>query len=274
MGNVDLKFYLSIFLRRLPYFIVIAAFLSAIGIAVASILPPIYRSSATMLVEAPQIPGDLARTTVPIDPVQQIQIIEQRLMTRANILSLADQLRDLRRPARHRGRLRSSPTCAPRTVLGADHPGAAAAAGATIIEVAFSSPDPQEAAEVTNELVTLILQENVSLRTGRAEDTLEFFKGEVERLSGELDRISQKMMTFKAENENALPDSLAFRRSQQATLQERLLQIEREHDRAAGRARAHGGDLRAHRPGDPGRAPAPPRSRTSRRCAGSSPRRG
>jgi uncharacterized protein involved in exopolysaccharide biosynthesis len=93
LGNVDLKFYLSIFLRRLPYFIVIAAFLSAVGIAVASILPPLYSSTAKILVEAPQIPGDLARTTVPIDPVQQIQIIEQRLMTRANILSLADKLK-------------------------------------------------------------------------------------------------------------------------------------------------------------------------------------
>ena len=65
MGQLDLKFYLSIFLRRLPYFLVIAAFISAIGIAVASILPPIFRSSATILVESPQIPDELARSTVP-----------------------------------------------------------------------------------------------------------------------------------------------------------------------------------------------------------------
>ena len=172
MGNVDLKFYLSIFLRRLPYFMVIAAFLSAIGIAVASILPPIYRSSASILVEAPQIPDDLARTTVPIDPVEQIQIIEQRLMTRANILSLADRFdvyadqpgisaNGIIADMRARTELVPS-TPAPRSP------------GATIIEVAFSSESP-EAAKVTNELVTLILQENVSLRTGRAEDTLEFF---------------------------------------------------------------------------------------------------
>jgi succinoglycan biosynthesis transport protein ExoP len=226
LGNVDLKFYLSIFLRRLPYFLVIAAFLTAVGVAVASILPPVYRSTATILVEAPQIPGDLAQSTVPIDPVEQIQIIEQRLMTRANILSLAD-----------------------RFDVYADQPGVSANAvindmrarteltpiapgqrnpGATMIEVAFSSEDPAQAAEITNELITLILQENVSLRTGRAEDTLEFFEGEVDRLSAELDRISQRMMAFKKENETALPDSLAFRRSQQATLQERLLQFERE----------------------------------------------
>jgi uncharacterized protein involved in exopolysaccharide biosynthesis len=226
LGNVDLKFYLSIFLRRLPYFVVIAVFLSALGIAVASILPPIYRSSATILVEAPQIPGDLAQSTVPVNPIEQIQIIGQRLMTRANLLSLADRFK-----------------------LYADQPGVSANAvvadmrariellpqaparggpGATMIEVAFSSKSPAEAAEVANELVTLILQENVSLRTGRAEDTLGFFRGEVDRLAGELDRVAQRIMAFKAENERALPDSLTFRRNQQATLQERLLQIERD----------------------------------------------
>jgi polysaccharide chain length determinant protein (PEP-CTERM system associated) len=225
MGNVDLKFYLSIFLRRLPYFIVIAAFLSAVGIAVASILPPVYRSTASILVEDPQIPDDLARSTVPINPIEQIQIIEQRLMTRANILSLADRFGIYAdQPgipasaiiADMRGRTQLVPVTARR------------GPGATIIEVSFASEEPQEAAEITNELVTLILQENVSLRTGRAEDTLDFFEGEVGRLSGEIDRISQRMMSFKAENENALPDSLAFRRSQQAILQERLLQYERE----------------------------------------------
>lgn len=226
MGNVDLKFYLSIFLRRLPYFILIAAFLSAVGVAVASILPPSYRSSASILVEAPQIPGDLARTTVPVDPIEQIQIIEQRLTTRANLLSLADRFKLYAdQPGIPANAIIADMRA--RTELVPIAPGPRSP-GATIIEVAFSSPSAQEAAQVTNELVTLILQENVSLRTGRAGDTLEFFEGEVQRLAGELDGISQKIMAFKGENENALPDSLAFRRSQQATLQERLLQLERD----------------------------------------------
>ena len=227
MGNVDLKFYLSIFLRRLPYFIVIAAFLSAVGIAVASILPPIYSSTATILVEAPQIPGDLARTTVPIDPVAADPDHRAAADDPGQHPVARRQAQGLRRPAGHPGRRDHRRHAGPHRAR-ADHPGPARPGGATIIEVAFSSEDAQQAAAVTNELVTLILQENVELRTGRAEDTLDFFKGEVQRLSGELDRQSQKIMTFKKENENALPDSLAFRRSQQATLQERLLQYERE----------------------------------------------
>ena len=56
MNSLDLKYYFSVFLRRLPYLMVILAFVSAIGLTVAFILPPSYQSTARMLVEPAQIP--------------------------------------------------------------------------------------------------------------------------------------------------------------------------------------------------------------------------
>ena len=99
MDKLDLKFYWSVFLRRLPYFLVVLALLTAIGITVAMILPPVYRSSASMLVEPQQIPGDLAQSTVPVNPFEQVQIIETRLMTRANLAGARRPHRALRRRA-------------------------------------------------------------------------------------------------------------------------------------------------------------------------------
>ena len=57
MANLDLKYYWAVFQRRLPYFLVIATLLAAIGITIASILPPVYQSSASLLAEPQQIPG-------------------------------------------------------------------------------------------------------------------------------------------------------------------------------------------------------------------------
>ena len=91
MGNLDLKYYLAVFWRRFPYFLLVTALISAIGLALAAILPPVYRSTATLLVEMPQIPDDLAQSTVPVSPIEQIQIIEQRLTTRATLLDLASR---------------------------------------------------------------------------------------------------------------------------------------------------------------------------------------
>ena len=227
MGHLDLKFYLSIFLRRLPYFLVIAAFVSAIGIAVASILPASYSATATILVESPQIPGDLAQSTVPVNPVEQIQIIERRLMTRANLLSLASKFGiHADKPGMSADAIVEDMRS--RIWVFASAPGPRQGPGATTVAVCFASSDPRQAADVTNELVTLILQENVSLRTNRAGDTLAFFESEAERLSGELDRLSNRIMEFKSANQDALPDSLGFRRNQQTTMQERLIQLQRE----------------------------------------------
>ena len=230
MGNLDLKYYWAVFLRRLPYFLVVASLLSAVAVTLSFVLPPKYRSQASMLVEPQQIPGELAESMVPINAFEQIQIIEQRLMTRANLLDLAHKIgldasqpdltaseivRDVRQSIEFIGfepdvtKMRGVP-------------------GATIIGVAFEAPTPQLAYQGASELVNLILEENVKLRTGRAGDTLEFFQTEVERLEGDLARRSKELADFKTQNVQALPESMAMLRSQQERAQAQLIDLERE----------------------------------------------
>ena len=53
---------------------------------------PHIRTEARLVVEEPQIPGDLAASTVRTDASAAIEIIRQRLMTRANLLDIANEL--------------------------------------------------------------------------------------------------------------------------------------------------------------------------------------
>ena len=231
MGNLDLKFYWAVFLRRLPYFLVIVAFLTAGAVTVAMILPPVYTSSASMLVEPQQIPGELAQTTVPVNPYEQAQIIEQRLMTRANLLALAKRIGlydDIDPPMSANGMVSDISSHIEFIGFVPDATRAPDTPGATIIGVSFTAPTGDFANKGANELVNLVLEENVKLRTGRANDTLEFFQAEVDRLSGELERQSDKITKFKTENFEALPDSLAERRNRQILEQERLIALQRE----------------------------------------------
>ena len=224
MGFLDLKFYLSIFLRRLPYFLVISVLIAAAGISVAMVLPAVYRAEATIAVESEQISEDLARTTVGVSATEQIQAIEQRMMTRSRLLELADKFDVFadqpEMTASERARAMREATSFRVINRGRD--------GLITFTIAFNSGNPEAAANVVNEIVSLALEENVRLRRGRATDTLEFFEAEVERLGGILGEISASILEFKTENQEALPDSLDFRRNEQATLQERLLQLERE----------------------------------------------
>jgi polysaccharide chain length determinant protein (PEP-CTERM system associated) len=230
MPDIDLKFYLAVFLRRLPYFLVIAALVAAVGVTLAAILPPAYRSQASMLVEPQQIPGDLAQATVVVDPFEQAQIIEQRIMTRANLVELAERI----------GLYADQPEMSANAMAGdirgriefigfvPDVTQQRGLPGATIIGVAFTAPSPELAFKGANELVNLVLQENVRLRTDRAGGTAEFFQAEVERLAAEIERQAERIAAMKTANVDALPDSLSARRAQQEREQERLLALERE----------------------------------------------
>ena len=76
--------------------------------------------------------------------------------------------------------------------------------------------------------MTRITTANVQNRTGVAEDTLNFFQQEVERLSGELDLRSARITEYQKANAGALPDGQNYRLGRQSQLQERLTGIERE----------------------------------------------
>lgn len=65
-------------------------------------------------------------------------------------------------------------------------------------------------------------------RTGRAGQTLDFFQQEVDRLSGELSTQADRILKFKQQNADALPEGQEFRLSQQIALQNRQAQIDRD----------------------------------------------
>jgi uncharacterized protein involved in exopolysaccharide biosynthesis len=230
---MDLKFYLSLFWRRLPYFLILLAIGSAIGVTLATVLPPVYVARAVLIVESQQIPDELAASTVETKATEQLQIIQQRILTRDSLIEMANRLevyvpaggdRAVQMAADEivtdmRSRIRIA------TTGGASRRGPTQA---TIVTVSFRAPTGALSARVTNELVTLILQENVEIRTNVAGQTLEFFVQEVARLDQELATLGAQILEFQQANINALPDSLDFRRNQQSASQERLLQLERE----------------------------------------------
>jgi uncharacterized protein involved in exopolysaccharide biosynthesis len=97
-----------------------------------------------------------------------------------------------------------------------------------VVTVGFEARTGQIAANVVNEYVTRIVNANVELRTGRAEETLDFFQQEVDRLSTELDLQSARITEFQSENADALPTDQPFRLNRLSVLQERVASAERE----------------------------------------------
>ncbi|MGR3782386.1 MAG: GumC family protein [Albimonas sp.] len=228
LNDLDPRYLLSILLRRFPIFLLTAVLIFSGFAAAAVLLPAAYTSRARILVESQQIPTDLVQSTVRSHAAERLRVIQQRLMTRDNLLEIAAQY-DV-----FRGEPDMTPTeivAAMRDqsrfdseVLGGGRDGGMA----MTFTISFSARDPNVTARVTNEYVTRILENNLKLRTSRAADTYEFFEQESQRLGGELTAIESQMVEFKRANRATLPETLEFRTNQVQRVQQRIQLLDRE----------------------------------------------
>jgi polysaccharide chain length determinant protein (PEP-CTERM system associated) len=216
-------FYWKLLQRRAPAMLALFLLASGIGVALAMRLPTTYQTGARLIVEGAQIPDKLATSTVQTEASEEIQIIREQLLTRANLLEIANKFQVLR------GQKEMTPDEIVTAMRAATRiTSSNARVEPIIVSVGFEARTGQIAANVVNEYVTRIIAANVEQRTGRAEDTLEFFEQEVERLSAALDEKNARISQFQRDNANAMPENQPFRLARQAQLQERLLTAQRE----------------------------------------------
>ena len=232
---MDLRFYMSLFLRRLHWVLLLTVLGSVVGITLARSLPTVYVARAKLVVESEQIPGDLAASTVDVQATEQLSIIQQRILARDTLVEMANRLKIYApQPGETVERLDADELVEDmRSRIAILTTGGAVARGptqATLVDVSFEAPSALMASAVANDIVTLILKTDVEMRTGTARQTLEFFEQDVARLDKELSERSAAILKFKEANAQSLPDSLDFRRSQQAAAQERLLAMQRVSD--------------------------------------------
>jgi uncharacterized protein involved in exopolysaccharide biosynthesis len=221
--KIDLGYYFAVLLRRLHYILILFAAGTALAVVVAYKLPPVYESTARLLLESAQIPDALAAPTVDTAALEQLQIVEQRLMTRQNLLEIA---RKLNAVAKIDTLSPDDIVKAMRTATNIDKE--AGQGQASMMIISFDAPNAQTAAAVVNEYVTRILADSTATRTSQAQDTLQFFRQEVERLSTDLSTQSAKILDFQNKNADALPDTLTYRLTQQTNLQENIAKTERD----------------------------------------------
>ncbi|WP_282063778.1 GumC family protein [Roseobacter litoralis] len=221
--NLDIAFYWKLLVRRMPVMMLFVLLGSGLGVITALKLPETWSTEARLLVEAPQIPDEMVRSTIQTDALEQLDIIQERLLTRANLIDIANRLNvfeDLREmdPDEVEQVMRTATRI--RRTEGRNQ--------ATVLRISFEARSGRVAAAVVNEYVTIILDENASFRIARAAGTLQFFQQEVQRMEEELARQSAEISQFKSDNVAALPENQSYRLGRQTLLQERLERLERE----------------------------------------------
>jgi uncharacterized protein involved in exopolysaccharide biosynthesis len=214
--------------------LVVAAVLAGSTIVVAMVLPEVYRSSATILVQEQEIPPDLVRSTVTSFADERIQVISQQVMTRAVLLQLADKY-GLYEKYRERAmneeileRMRRDIKLSTIDAAVSDRSSGRRVNATIAFRISYDAPDPQRAQKVVHDLVSLYLDENVKARQQSVAQTTAFLTEEADRLAKQMQETEAKLAVFKRRYAGRLPDSAATNMQLADRMQSELLRVERE----------------------------------------------
>lgn len=225
---------LLIFKRRYRY-VVIPFVLGLAATVVASMFwPPTYRSVATILLQDSSVPEDFIGTAANTYADNRVQVITQRVMTTANLMSIVESLdlyaedrltkADSQIASKMRGDIDLELVSADR----ANRQNTRRVQQTIAFTLSFDYGDPQTAQRTLDALVALYLAENVRTRRERVSETVELLTREVENHRQYVERLEAELAAFKEQHEGKLPDQIAVKQREDDDIQRELLDISKK----------------------------------------------
>ena len=204
--GINLQQYVDVIRRRHMYFL-IPFFLGWLAVWSASwVLPSRYKSGTLILVEQPSMPKDYVTPNVTDDLQSRLQSITQQILSRTRLLHIIDELnlyadkRGRLNPDELVERMRKDIEIAlvfneSKTVI-------------TSFNIYYSSRDPRLAQQVTSELSSLFISENLERRQQESEDTTKFLEQQLEAARQNLAEQEEKVRIYKDQHLGELPSQL------------------------------------------------------------------
>lgn len=225
--------FLSFLTRRKWEILLVSGTLLAIAAIVIAQLPRSYRSNATVLIEEPAVaPGASAAAEVGAD--ERLQVISRQVIARGSIQQLIDKFNldpDGRRPAPE-GFIQSIRRNITFETLDAEVTNKRSGSKTTTtiaFTVGYEGRSPEQARQVTSELVSMFIQENTRSQMQQVSDAERVLSDEAGRLDAQMNEISENLARFKERNAGQLPEmaqtNLQLRERTEAELLENARRI-------------------------------------------------
>jgi polysaccharide chain length determinant protein (PEP-CTERM system associated) len=201
------------------------------AVAVAYVLPNVYRSSTMILVERQKVPEAYVKATVSDDMQELLKTISQQILSRSQIQQVIDEYGLADEPSTLElvsQRLNVAGFPVVRNLLDRyiawQHPGGEHSASALVSDfktrvkirvvgrqafsVAYDGHDPLTVMRVTNAMAGMFISENLRIRENRAEGTTQFLGIQLAEARRELEVMEALVQAFKTKNMGALPGQL------------------------------------------------------------------
>jgi uncharacterized protein involved in exopolysaccharide biosynthesis len=221
--SLNLGHYIDILRRRIFYFLLPFGIVSIAGLYLAAITSPSYLSEGKILIETQRIAPDFVRPIVTATENERIQLIQQRILTRDNLLAIAAKFGLFPKQPGVLELMRLSTRIKP-----VDGDGQLRLGTPTIaFTVGFEYDSPETAMSVANEFITLIVDDDVRSRTSRASEAVKVLTSETKDIEDRLEATQSQLLELARRPRDTVPESPDKERSQLtalATLKAELIQ--------------------------------------------------
>lgn len=225
-GHYDQSFnfihYIQLLKKRIFYFLLPLGLISILGLCLAVIQKPKYLSAGKILVESQVIAPELVRPIMTATTSERILLIQQRVMARDNLLSIASKFGLFPGPSRLE-RMRKSIQLKPAEIEGNTYQSLPTIA----FTIGFEHENPELAMRVANEFVTLIVEEDARSRTSKATEAVKVLSDEAKDIQGKLESLQAQIGEIARRPREEVPEGPDQERSQLtalATLKAELIQ--------------------------------------------------
>ena len=194
----------------------------------ALLLPSIYKSSSTILIEEQQVPDDFVMATVTSYVEQRLQAINQRIMSYSRLKEVIDQFdpypglktrfTDDEIVVKMREDIQLTPISADTMDRRTGRPSEATIA----FTLSYEGKSPSKVQQIATVLASLFLEENIKVRSRQTMETAQFLEEEMNRVKNEITTIESNLAKFKERHFNELPELLQANLQSLNTLERNL----------------------------------------------------
>ena len=202
--------------RRIWSLVLPFLFCAIIAVAVALLLPSVFRSTSTILIEEQEIPQDYVTTTVTGFAEQRLETINQRIMGTERLLEIINRY-DLYPEMRQKKtieevvvQMREDIKLETISAEVMDRRTGRATAATIAFTLSYEGEKPRKVQQIANVLTSLFLEENLRVREQQSVEASRFLKAEMDSLQTELNEIEQRVAAYKEKNLKTLPELSQF----------------------------------------------------------------
>lgn len=221
LGVVHFEHYLLILLHRKWLIVSIFLFVSAGTVIVAYKLPNVYTSETLILVDPQQVPNDYVRSTVSGDVRNRLSTLSQQILSATRLQKVIEtfSLYPEEKKKLHQedviALMRKNITV---NMVG----GGGGGQDLQAFKITYASNNARIAAQVTNELASLFIEENLNAREQLTTGTTEFLDHQLGETRKSLETLEARIGEFKIKHLGEMPEQQQSNIQILAQLQSRL----------------------------------------------------